>query len=154
MLPQRCRKKLARKHLHNIMATLIHFDKVLRYSQCCGNMGKSAQTRSSRSPVTLYGPDIYQHSCQGSNINSQNWSILWPWPAVMEGWKVKMMHMLQIYNFHLIDWYQHWRSEHKLVPVSKNNLWRTDERTDRLITIWPPFGAIMISGHALDKLTG
>ena len=47
------------------------------------------QTRSSRSPATLYGPDIYQHSCQGSNLNSQNWSILWPWPAVMEGWRSK-----------------------------------------------------------------
>ena len=50
---------------------------------------KSRATRSSRSPATLYGPDIYQHSCQGSNLNSQNWSTLWPWPAVMEGWRSK-----------------------------------------------------------------
>ena len=34
MLP----KKVARKHLHNIMATFIHFDKVLWYSQCGGNL--------------------------------------------------------------------------------------------------------------------
>ena len=31
-------KFVVRKHLHNIMATFIHFDKVLRYSQCCGNL--------------------------------------------------------------------------------------------------------------------
>ena len=30
-------------------------------------------------PYYIYGPDIYQHSCQGSKLNSQNWSILWPW---------------------------------------------------------------------------
>ena len=32
MLPKRCRKKVVRQHIHNIMATFIHFDKVL-YSQ-------------------------------------------------------------------------------------------------------------------------
>ena len=40
-------------------------------------------------PRPYMAPDIYQHSCQGSNLNSQNWSILWPWPAVMEGSRSK-----------------------------------------------------------------
>ena len=44
---------------------------------------------NSHEKLTKSGPDIYQHSCQGSNLNSQNWSILWPWPAVMEGWRSK-----------------------------------------------------------------
>ena len=31
-------QKVVGKHIHNIMATSIHFDNVLRYSQCCGNL--------------------------------------------------------------------------------------------------------------------
>ena len=63
----------------------------------------TTKTRSSRSPATLYGPDIYQHSCQGSNLNPQNWSIVWPWPAVMEGWRSKWCISCNIYIFHSID---------------------------------------------------
>ena len=66
-------------------------------------------------PRPYMAPDIYQHSCQGSNLNSQNCE-----PKVTKyfvtltcshgGVKVKMMYMLQIYIVHSIDWYQHWRN--------------------------------------------
>ena len=103
------------------------------------------QTRSSRSPATLYGPDIYQHSCQGSNLNSQNWSILWPWPAVMEGWRWKwsacctsMIHMEELCTWADIHVFiAHYllhrrRSEHKLLPVSSCD-GRTEGRTRWLL---------------------
>ena len=63
--------------------------------------------------------------------------------------KVKMKCMLHIYIVSSVDWYHHWRNqlssfggEANYYPISKNNLWRTDGRTDTLITIWHPFGAI------------
>ena len=38
---------VVRKHINNIMATLIHFDniEVLRYSQCCGNLAAIWETQ-------------------------------------------------------------------------------------------------------------
>ena len=52
-------------------------------------MGGQCQLDQVGRPRPYMAPDIYQHSCQGSNLNSQNWSILWPWPAVMEGSRSK-----------------------------------------------------------------
>ena len=45
-----------------------------------------------------------------SKNNLQNRSISWPWPAVMEGIKVKMKCTLHIYIVPSVDWYHHWRN--------------------------------------------
>ena len=67
------------------------------------------ETRSSRSPATLYGPDIsaFMPRQQPKFTKLKYFVTL---TCSHGGVKVKMMYMLQIYIVHSIDWYQHWRN--------------------------------------------
>ena len=74
------------------------------------------------------------------------------------GVKVKIKCMLHIYTVPSVDWYHHWRNRLSSFGGEANTIYypsakiicdrRTDEwtngRTDTLITIWPPFRAIVI----------
>ena len=65
------------------------------------------------------------------------------------GVKVKMMCTLHIYTVPSVDWYHHWRNRSSSFGGEANTNYYPsakiicDERTDTLITIWPPFGAII-----------
>ena len=63
-------------------------------------------TRSSRSPVTLYGPDIHQHSYQRQQPKFTKLKYLVTLTC-HGGVKVKMKYLLQIYIVPSVDWYQH-----------------------------------------------
>ena len=68
------------------------------------------------------------------------------------GVNVKMKYMLHIYIVSSVDWYHHWRNRLSSFGGEANiNYYpsakiicdgRTNGRTNTLITIWPPFGAI------------
>ena len=68
------------------------------------------------------------------------------------GVKVKMKYTLHIYIVLSVDWHHHWRNRSSSFGGEANTNYyqsakiicdeRTEGRTDTLITIWPPFGAI------------
>ena len=95
------------------------------------------------------------------------------------GVKVKMKCTLHIYIVPSVDWYHHWRNRSSSLGGEANTNYypsakiicdertegrtdgkdertgrtngRKDERTDTLITIWPPFVAIIITPYTMQK---
>ena len=70
----------------------------------------SILTRLNRSPATLYGPDIYWHSCLRQQPKFTKLKYFVTLTSSHGGVKVKLKYMLQIYIVPLVVWYQHWRN--------------------------------------------
>ena len=95
------------------------------------------------------------------HLNSQNQSILWPWTAVMEGsrskWSARCTSTLfpQLIGIIIGEIGQVVSEEKRTQTTTRQQKQsvtngRKDGRTDTLITIWPPFGAIIKPHHHSD----